>query len=55
MNMIMLVASCLMLTAALLIAAIQIKGKKSVTDPYLILSILTCFIALLMIYKQVCF
>lgn len=38
-----------MLTASLLVAVKQIKAKKPITDPYLLLSILTFLIALRMV------
>lgn len=49
MRMVLLLVSCLMLIASALIAMKQIRGKKPITDLYLILSIFTFFIALRMV------
>lgn len=53
MRIIWLLGSCLMLIASLVMAIKQIKEKKSITDPYLILSILTFVIALRMVAKMI--
>ncbi len=53
MRIIWLLGSCLMLIASLVMAIKQIKEKKPITDPYLILSILTFAIALRMVAKMV--
>lgn len=53
MRIIWLMGSCLMLIASLVMAIQQIKEKKPITDPYLILSILTFVIALRMIAKMI--
>ena len=47
----MLVVSCLMTIASALMAIKQIRAKKPITDLYLILSILTFFIALRMVSR----
>lgn len=46
-----LVVSCLMVIASALMVIKQIREKKSITDLYLILSILTFFVALRMICR----
>lgn len=53
MRIIWLLGSCLMLIVSLVMAIQQIKEKKPITDPYLILSILTFAIALRMVAKMV--
>ena len=53
MKIIMLAGSCLMLIAAALMIIVQIKRKKRITAPYVILSIITFVIALRMIGKMV--
>ena len=46
MRMVFFVGSGLMLIACVLVAVTQIKNKKSITDPYLLLAIITFLIAL---------
>lgn len=53
MRIVFLVCSCLMLIACVLVAVTQIKEKKPITDPYLVLSILTFAIALRMVLKMI--
>ena len=53
MRIIWLLGSCLLLIVSLVMAIKQIKEKKPITDPYLILSILTCVIALRMVAKMI--
>lgn len=48
MKILLFIGSCLMLTASVLMAIKQIKEKKRIADPYLLLSILTFIIALRM-------
>lgn len=52
MRIVILAGSCLMLIACILMAIILIKEKKSITNPYLLLSIITFLIALFMICKM---
>ena len=52
MKLIMLVSSILMLILSVLMVFVQVKEKKRITDPYMILSILTFVIALWMIVKM---
>ena len=51
MRIVFLVGSCLVLIASALMATKRIKEKKPITDPYLILSIITFIIALRMVFK----
>ena len=53
MRIIWLLGSCLMMIASMVMAITQIKGKKPITDPYLVLSILTFVIALRMVAKMI--
>lgn len=53
MRVIWLLGSCLMLIASIVMAIEQIKGKKPITDPYLVLSIITFVIALRMVLKMI--
>ena len=53
MKTVMLVGSLLMMFVSVFMAIRQIKDKKPITDPYLILSILTFLIALRMIGKMI--
>jgi len=46
MKMVLLIGSCFMLIACVLFAITQIKKKKPITDPYLLLSVITFLIAL---------
>lgn len=46
MRIVFFVGSCLMMIACVLVAVTQIKNKKSITDPYLLLAIITFLIAL---------
>lgn len=52
MKTVFLIGSCLMLIACVLVAVTQIKRKKPITDPYLLLAIITFVIALRMICKM---
>ena len=52
MKILLFIGSCLMLTVSVLMAAKQIKEKKRITDPYLLLSILTFIIALRMVGRM---
>ena len=49
MKTVFLLGSCFAMIASALIAIRQIRGKKPITDLYLIVSILTFFIALRMV------
>ena len=51
MRIVFLVCSCLMMIACAIMAIMLIKKKKPITDPYLILSIITFLIALRMVCK----
>ena len=51
MKMIILASSCLVLIGCVIMVIMQIKKKKPITDPYLLLSIITFFVALRMICK----
>lgn len=53
MRIIWLLGSCLMMIASVVMASTQIKEKKPITDPYLLLSILTFAIALRMVLKMI--
>lgn len=52
MKIVFLITSCLMLIVSVLMAIKLIKEKKPITDPYLLLSILTFLIALRTIYRM---
>jgi len=52
MRIVFLTGSCLMLIASVVVAIMQITQKKSITDPYLIFSIITFLIALRTIFKM---
>ncbi len=51
MKIIILVSSCLMLISCVFMAIMQIKEKKRVLSPFMLLIVLTFFVALLMILK----
>lgn len=52
MRVIMLIGSWLMLFFSVLMIVVQLKEKKRITDPYMILFIITIIIALWMIGKM---
>ncbi len=52
MKMIILAGSCLVLIGCVIMVIMQIKKKKPITDPYLLLLIITFFVALRMICKM---
>lgn len=53
MRIMFLCVSCLMLITSIVVAIKLIKEKKPITDPYLLLSILTFAIALRMVLKMI--
>ena len=52
MKIVFLASSFLMLIACAIVVILQIKKKKPITDPYMVLSIISFFIALRMICKM---
>ena len=52
MRIMMLVGSCFMLIISAIMAVMQIKEKKRITDPYVILAIITFLVAFGMIFKM---
>ncbi len=52
MRMIFLVCSCLMLVSCVVMAIMQIKEKKRIVSPFMILIVASFFIALFMLLKM---
>lgn len=53
MNSIILICSCIMLISSTLVVLKQAKEKKPISDPYLILAILSFLVSLTMIISRI--